>query len=109
MILKTTATLLIILSVFLSSGSTLGQKKQTEQSTIQKAKGEVTDTLFCIFPIEQLPEYKHGGLPSMLKFMQSNLRYKECVEGMVVVQFVIDTTGQVIAHQVCFTHLVWGG
>ncbi len=45
----------------------------------------------------------------MLKFMQSNLRYKECVEGMVVVQFVIDTTGQVIAHQVCFTHLVWGG
>ncbi len=32
----------------------------------------------------------------MLKFMQSNLRYKECVEGMVVVQFVIDTTGQVI-------------
>ncbi|KAA3438302.1 energy transducer TonB [Rufibacter hautae] len=94
-ILKPTAILLIILSLFLSSKCSLGQNRPPDYSTIQKAKGEVTDTLICIFPIEQQPEYKHGGLPSMLTFIQRNLRYKECAEGTVVVQFVIDSTGQV--------------
>ena len=49
--------------------------------------------------VEQMPEFP-GGVVEMMKFLQMNIKYppeaaKNDIEGRVVVQFIIDATGQV--------------
>ena len=49
--------------------------------------------------VEQMPEFP-GGVVAMMRYLQENIKYppeaaKNDVEGRVVVQFVIDETGQV--------------
>ena len=49
--------------------------------------------------VEQMPEFP-GGVVEMMKFLQMNIKYppeaaKNDIEGRVVVQFIIDETGQV--------------
>ena len=48
---------------------------------------------------EQMPEYK-GGMDSMMHFIQKNLKYpdkakKDSIEGRVIVQFIVNTTGAI--------------
>ena len=49
--------------------------------------------------VEQMPEYP-GGIPAMLEFLMTNLKYpkdaeKQQVEGKVIVMFVVETDGSV--------------
>ena len=49
--------------------------------------------------VEQMPEFP-GGMAEMLKFLQMNIKYPPTaaankIEGRVIVQFIIDKTGQV--------------
>lgn len=44
-----------------------------------------------------MPEYKHGGMAGLIKFIKDNMTQspQADLEGMVVATFVIDTTGAV--------------
>lgn len=49
--------------------------------------------------VEQMPSFP-GGQQAMMKFMKNNIRYPEAlkknkVQGMVLVQFVVDQTGRI--------------
>ena len=49
--------------------------------------------------VEQMPEYP-GGMPAMIEFLQTNIKYpedavKQKVEGRVMVQFVVETDGSI--------------
>ena len=49
--------------------------------------------------VEQLPEYP-GGMPAMIDFLQTNMKYpkdaeKQKVEGRVLVMFIVETDGSV--------------
>ena len=49
--------------------------------------------------VEQMPSFP-GGQQAMMKFMKNNIRYPEAlkknkVQGMVLVQFVVDQTGSI--------------
>jgi len=58
------------------------------------------DKFYGVF--ERMPEYKHGGQAGMHKFIQENIAQPQApeVEGVVVVSFVIDTTGAVTEPQI---------
>ncbi|GAB3533040.1 hypothetical protein GCM10027443_17730 [Pontibacter brevis] len=51
---------------------------------------------------EIMPIYKHGGEQGMLNFIQKNLQYpvNESLNGLVVISFVIDTTGSVVEPEI---------
>lgn len=49
--------------------------------------------------VEQMPEFP-GGMPAMIEFLQTNLKYpedaiKQKVEGKVMVMFVVETDGSI--------------
>ena len=49
--------------------------------------------------VEQMPQYP-GGMPAMVEFLQTNMKYpedaaKQKVEGRVMVQFVVETDGSI--------------
>lgn len=49
--------------------------------------------------VEQMPEYP-GGMPAMIEFLQTNIKYpedavKQKVEGRVMVQFVVESDGSI--------------
>ena len=49
--------------------------------------------------VKQMPEYP-GGMPAMIEFLQTNIKYpedavKQKVEGRVMVQFVVETDGSI--------------
>lgn len=59
-------------------------------------KKRFTDDEIFITP-EILPVYKDGGNIGLQKFIANNLRYPKemCIEGLVVVEFTVDTLGHV--------------
>ena len=67
-------------------------EEQTPQEPVDQSN-KVYDT------VEQLPEFP-GGLEALIDFLSSNVHYpenavKNNIEGRVMVQFIVDKTGQV--------------
>ncbi len=69
---------------------------------IKSLQGEVVGIVYDV--AEQMPQYP-GGLQAMMQFMKDNLHYPQDAkdngkQGHVIVQFVVDNTGQVTAPEV---------
>ena len=71
-----------------------------EMNTEEQAPQDIVSKPQKVFnSVEQMPEFP-GGVVAMMKYLQENIKYppeaaKNDIEGRVIVQFVIDETGQV--------------
>ncbi len=71
-----------------------------EMNTEEKAPQDIVSKPQKVFnSVEQMPEFP-GGVVAMMRYLQENIKYppeaaKNDIEGRVIVQFVIDETGQV--------------
>jgi protein TonB len=68
-------------------------KVQTSQDTEPQSDNKVYKS------VEQMPEFP-GGVAAMMRYLQENIKYppeaaKNDIEGRVIVQFIIDKTGEV--------------
>lgn len=78
--------------IFLSMMAVLGLMTANAQKTvISQSNQSVYDQ------VEQMPEFP-GGMPAMIEFLQTNLKYpkdaiKQQVGGRVMVMFVVETDG----------------
>lgn len=64
-----------------------------QKTVVSQSKQNVYDT------VEQMPEFP-GGMPAMIEFLQTNLKYpsdakKQNVGGRVLVMFVVETDGSI--------------
>ena len=64
-----------------------------QKTVVSQSKQNVYDT------VEQMPEFP-GGMPAMIEFLQTNLKYpsdakKQNVGGRVLVMFVVETDGTI--------------
>ena len=71
-----------------------------EMNTEEQAPQDIVSKPKKVFnSVEQMPEFP-GGVVAMMRYLQENIKYppeaaKNDIEGRVIVQFVIDETGQV--------------
>ena len=70
-----------------------------EKAVKEKAPEPVEQDNKVYNSVEQMPEFP-GGVAEMMKFLQMNIKYPPTaaankIEGRVIVQFIIDATGQV--------------
>ena len=71
-----------------------------EMNTEEQAPQDIVSKPQKVFnSVEQMPEFP-GGVVAMMRYLQENIKYppeaaKNNIEGRVIVQFVIDETGQV--------------
>ena len=75
------------------------EKAVKEKAVKEKAPEPVEQDNKVYNSVEQMPEFP-GGVVEMMKFLQMNIKYPPMaavnkIEGRVVVQFIIDATGQV--------------
>lgn len=64
-----------------------------QKTVVSQENQKVFDT------VEQMPEYP-GGMPALIEFLQSNMKYpedaqKQKVEGRVMVMFVVEKDGSI--------------
>ena len=81
----------------------------TNESEINQTQGVIREPLTVDHVDGSMPEYP-GGLQAMMSFLSKNTHYpaacvKDSIQGVVVVQFTVDTTGKVTrAHIVRSIH-----
>ena len=76
------------------------EEQAVEEPTVEEQAPETSAQDDKVYQsVEQMPEFP-GGMAEMLKFLQMNIKYPPTaaankIEGRVIVQFIIDKTGQV--------------
>ena len=76
------------------------EEQAVEENTVEQAPEEpVPETKKVYESVEQMPEFP-GGVEGLMRYLQQNVQYpptaiKNNVQGRVIVQFIIDETGQV--------------
>lgn len=76
------------------------EEQTVEEPTVEEQAPETSAQDDKVYQsVEQMPEFP-GGMAEMLKFLQMNIKYPPTaaankIEGRVIVQFIIDKTGQV--------------
>lgn len=72
--------------------------REVEKYAKRKTRNEQgEDSLIFVDP-DILPHFKNGGEPGLRKFIKDSLRYPEttgCIQGRVIVEFMVDTFGNV--------------